>query len=106
MYVFVPVYMYVYMIIKGTEYIWQIFHHFYKGDNFCDFMFAFLHITPHLNRAYFKRKEFPPTGRKFFPFKVGPFSEGRQINLNGVTSPENIFIPLERRKRPSASSEA
>ena len=29
-----------------------------------------------LKGVYSKRKEFPPLGSKFFPFRVDPFSEG------------------------------
>ena len=53
---------------------------FYKGNKFWDFLFVFLHIR-HLKGAYTKRKEFTPCGSKFFPFRVGPFSEGRQMVL-------------------------
>ena len=52
--------------------------YFYKGDNFHDFLFAFLHIKSLLKGIYFKRKEFAPRGSKFFPFRVEPFSEVRQ----------------------------
>ena len=31
-----------------------------RGDNFCDFLFAFLHIESLLKGVYSKRKEFTP----------------------------------------------
>ena len=46
---------------------------FYKGDNFCNFLFLLLHIN-HL----LKKKEFAPKGSIIFPFIVEPFLEGRQ----------------------------
>ena len=49
-------------------------YHFYKGDNFCDFLFVFLYTKPVLKGVYSKRKEF---ALKFFPFSVDPFPEGR-----------------------------
>ena len=41
----------------------------YKGDNFCDFLFAFLHTMPGLKKVYSKMKEFARKfGRKFSVF--------------------------------------
>ena len=45
---------------------------FYKRDNFCDFLFAFSHTSSLLKM---------PVGSKFFPFRVDPFSEGRENTL-------------------------
>ena len=51
---------------------------FQKGDNFNDYLFAFLHTKPLLKRGllwkgvYSKRKEFAPKGSKFLPFRVDP----------------------------------
>ena len=42
----------------------------YRGDNFCHFLFAFLHTKLRLKKVYSKRKE-------FFPFRVDSFSVGR-----------------------------
>ena len=65
----------------------------YKGGNFCDFLFAFLHTSLLLKGANSKRKEFSPVGSKFFPLSVDSFSEGRQTNFERVVSLESIFIP-------------
>ena len=43
--------------------------------------------------VYFKRKEFSPRGRKFFPFIVDTFSEGAKSNLT-VVSLESVGIPF------------
>ena len=58
---------------------------FNKGDNFCDFLFCFPATKSLPTGVYSKREEFAPEGRetcskesKYFPFKVDPFSEGRQ----------------------------
>ena len=51
---------------------------FHKGDNFCDFPFAFLHISPLLKWIYSIRKEFAPKGSTFFPFEVDPFCSQRE----------------------------
>ena len=43
--------------------------------------------------VYSKRKEFTPSGSKFFPLREDPFSEGNQSDLT-VVSPESILCPL------------
>ena len=78
---------------------------FYTVDNFYDFLLALMHckflfhkendfLTSYLysctqksllKRAYPKRKEFAPIGSKFFPFRVDPFSEGRQNSFQCVS---------------------
>ena len=55
-----------------------IFCNFYKDDNLCDFLFAFLRTKSLIKGVNSKRKEFAPTGSKFFPFRVDRLSEGRQ----------------------------
>ena len=79
--------------IKGTGRVF--FRHIYKGDNFCDYLFAFPHTNPLWKGVYSKRKEFAPFKTKehrnkydtpfrskFFPFRVDLFSQGDKINLN------------------------
>ena len=39
------------IILKGTGYTWYISAIFDKGDNFCDFLFAFLHTSPLIKRV-------------------------------------------------------
>ena len=63
------------MHLSGLETNCRISTFFYKGDNFCDFLFAFLHTKL---RVYSNRKEFTACGSKFFLFRVDPFPEGRQ----------------------------
>ena len=41
-----------------------------------------------------KRKEFAPKGSKFFSFRVGTLSEGRQKQFDRVTSPECVSVIL------------
>ena len=55
-----------------------------------DFLLAFLHTYPFWKGVYSKRKEFAPHGSKFFPFRVDPFSEGRQKKFGRVASLECI----------------
>ena len=40
------------------------FRHFCKGENFCDFLLAFLHSIILLKVVYCKRKEFASNGTK------------------------------------------
>ena len=68
----------------------------YKGDNFCDFLFAALNNNPLLkNKVYSERKEFAPKGIKFLPFWVDSFSEGKQKPFDRVASLENVPILLK-----------
>ena len=48
----------------------------YKGHNFCDFLFPFLHIKLLLKGVYSERKAFAPKGSKCFPFRIDPFQNG------------------------------
>ena len=73
----------------------RFFAIFDKADNFCDSLFAFLLAMHVLKGVCFKRKEFAPKGSKFFPFRVDPFSEGRQSNFDRVVSPESVSIHLK-----------
>ena len=68
---------------------------FCKGDNFFDFFLLSCTYTPFWKGVYSKRKEFAPKGSKFFPFRVEPFSKGRQNNVDRATSPENVLTPLK-----------
>ena len=58
--------------------------HFYKGDNFYGFLFAFLHTNSFWKRIYSKRKEFAPHG-------VDPFLEG---DINDFNHYENMPIQI------------
>ena len=57
---------------------------FTKKDDFCDFLFVFLHIKPLQKGVYSKRKEFAPNGSKFFPFRVDYFSVDSKTILTEV----------------------
>ena len=55
---------------------------FDKGDNLCDFLFAFLHQAPseaesaiRKELAHSIKNEFTPRGSKFFLYRVDPFTE-------------------------------
>ena len=63
-------------VMKDTLIHLVYFYQFYKGDNFCDFVF--LHISPFLKWVYSKRKEFAPKGSKFFLIWVDPVYARRQ----------------------------
>ena len=58
---------------------------FGKGENFCVFLFAFLHIKP-LLKSNLIREEFALKGIKFFPLRVDAFSKGRQNILTEFPS--------------------
>ena len=75
-----------------------------QGRQFCQNCFASL-----LKEVYYKRKEFAPTGSKFFPFKVDPFQRAlvckkakqevtRVVSL--IKMAENLPSILSRLNRP------
>ena len=70
------------------------FCHFYKGDNFCDFLFTFLLTKSLLKKFDSKRKEFAPKGSKFFPCRLDPFTKGMQNKFDRVASHENVSVSL------------
>ena len=77
------------LVVKVTDYlrswIYMVdFHHLYnKGDNFFDFLFAFLHTRPSCKGFFFlKGKSLFQRGvSKFFSYRTDPFSESREKNL-------------------------
>ena len=62
---------------------------FHKGDNFCDFMFVFVHTRSLLKEIYSKRKEFFQ-GSKSFTLSGGIFSV-----FDTNISSENVSSPLK-----------
>ena len=58
---------------------------FYKQDNFCNFLFAFL------KRGLLLKKK----GSKFFMFRVEPFSEGMQSNSDKAASNESVSLLVQ-----------
>ena len=58
----------------------------YKGHNFCDFLFAFLHIKFRLKLVYQRRV--------FFPFREGSFSEETQNDSGRAATPESALDPV------------
>ena len=58
-----------------------------QGRHICDFLFAFLYWKG----VSYKRKVFALMGRKFFPFRVDPFS---YTFWKGVSSKRKEFAPL------------
>ena len=85
-------------IVKGdlTHFI-EFLQFFDKGDNFCNFLFAFLHTKPFWKGVYSKRSEFASKGSKFFPFSEDPFSKG-SIKQFDIAFPECLFISLSVKK--------
>ena len=63
---------------------------FIREETF-DFPVASLHTNPLLKREVLNKKEFAPSGSKFFNCIVEPFSEGTKTIVR-VTSPVSVFI--------------
>ena len=40
-----------------------------KGDNFCDFLFSFLHTSPLLKRSLLYKERICSLGSKLFPYR-------------------------------------
>ena len=78
---------------------------FHKGDNFCDFLFTFLHTNspPQKESSLTGKNLLPEFGSKFFPVRVDPFSVlswqrrplfgRRQNNFDRVTCLEIVSNP-------------
>ena len=45
-----------------------VFRHYYKGENFCDFLFAFMHTKPFVKVIYSKGTEFAPKRKQIISF--------------------------------------
>ena len=60
---------------KGTGCIWRCFYHFYKGNNFCEFVFVFLQ-GPSENRSTLKENTSRSNWERILSLKLYPFSKG------------------------------
>ena len=80
----------------GIPFQTGVFGHILPGDNFCNFLLPIMHtMTPFWKGVYSKRKEFAPTGSKFFPFRVGiPFQKGDKRVLKATSPGKSIESPL------------
>ena len=70
--------------------MFQLF--FFKGNNFCYFLFASLDEETLQNWGLLLKERISSNGSKFFPFRVEPYENDR------VTSPENLSISLKMLK--------
>ena len=59
--------------LRGPDTLGKFSAMFYKGDNYCDFTFAFLTSYPIWKRVYSERKEFAARGSKFLSFRVDQY---------------------------------
>ena len=87
------------LLFKSDRYMytWYIPALFHKGDNICDFLFAFLHINSLLQMNLpSNRKEFAPYGSKFFHFKIDFFRKNpvwlRESTWKCIKSPFDIKL--------------
>ena len=84
--------------IRGLDSFGRFSLIFYKGENFCDFLFVFCSVSsqvPFLKGSTLKGKNLLPLGSKFFPFRVDLFSEGSKNYFGRVVSLESVSAPLE-----------
>ena len=63
---------------------------FSKGDNFCDFLFAFLEVEVFPKWGLLLRKEFAPIGANNFLYKMTPIYMGYNNENDRVDAPESI----------------
>lgn len=69
--------------------------HVYKGDNFCDCLFASLYTQAlPLKGAYSNRKEFSPSGA-FFSYNISYNWQGSKNFFKSVASLASVNIILE-----------
>ena len=106
--------------LKVTGYIWRLSHHFCTrkttfvtsckqipslGVQILSFYSRSL-IRKGNQRSslirkkevYSIRKEFAPSGSKFFPYRVDHFLEGGQNPFDGITAPESKYVLLQPKK--------
>ena len=76
-------------LFKVTGYTSWVFCQFYKGDNFCGFLFVFLQTTSHLkNGSTLKEITLLPKG-------VDPFQKGYKTVLTEMPPPERVSFALK-----------
>ena len=73
------------MIFKGTGYTWSFFATFSKGDNFCDFLYAFLLTCLILKTGSMLKERIRSNEVQFISFREDPFSERRHIPSSDMT---------------------
>ena len=61
-------------------------HHFTKGNNFCDFLFAFMDEKALSNESVLKKKEFDPRGVYSYLLELTPAEKGDKFR-NGIVGP-------------------
>ena len=61
-----------------------------------DFLFSFLYTTPFSKWVNYKRQAFSPSGSKFFPFRIDPFSKGRRTILTELPVLKVYRLPFKR----------
>ena len=66
---------------------------FYKGVNFCDFLFALLHTNPFLKRSLLQKERICSLGANSFLLEKTPFQKGG-ITIFTVVSPEKYPVLL------------
>ena len=77
--------------LKGIGHTWSLFCHFHKGDDFCESLFAFLHINPLLKRCTLKGKNLLPRGANSFHLQYNAFQKGIKYILKELPP---LKVPL------------
>ena len=73
----------------------NFYANFYKGDNFCEFLFSLLNSTPILKRGILSRRGRGEDGgswSKFLPFKADYFSKGSENKLDKTYPHESVPV--------------
>ena len=58
------------MLWNDTDTLGRFSSIFNKGNNICDFLIVFMHTEALSRKGLLKMKEYTPTGRKFFHFRL------------------------------------
>ena len=87
---------------------------FENKDNFCGFLFVFLHTKPLLKKVHSKRNDFAHVWSKFIPFGEAIFfffflfqkEDDSSFDRVATHSPVSLFIPAEEKQLKTFSSRA
>ena len=84
-------------LLRGLDTLSRFSAIFDKGDNFCGVLCCFLPQQAHYEkRSIPKGKNLLPTkDSKFFPFRVGSFSKGKQNNFDRFSLSESVSVYLK-----------
>ena len=81
--------------LRGLNILGRFSVIYYKGNLFLRFPVSLSHQASSEKGSTLKGKNLLPTGSKFFPSRVEPFSEGNKNNFVKVVSFERVLVSFK-----------